>query len=167
MINELENEATGLEEIDPEQLDLEQPLELDGGDVVGVRRLMIRIQQLDRDAEAVKATKAAVVASYDDQLSKIEKTKAWLRSSLQAYVERHGNVKLPDVGTAYLQPGDPKVTVVDREAFRGEFEELFTKPAFDETAAKNYALEQIKAGHPLPPGVDVIPGGPQLRIRKA
>jgi hypothetical protein len=167
MLDELNHEATGLEEIDPEQLDLEQPLHLDSGDVVGLRRLMIRIQQLDADRERVKATKAAVVASYDDQLGRIAKTSQWLRSSLQAYVERFGKVQLPDVGTAYLQDGDPKVEVVDREAFKVEFGEMFTKPVFDETAAKRYALEQAKAGQPIAPGVDIVPGGPQLRIRKA
>lgn len=162
MINELQGEATGLDE-----LDLEQPLELNSDDVVGLRRVMIRLQQLDAEEERVKATKAAVVASYDGQLDRIGRDRAFLRSSLQAYVERYGKVQLPDVGTAYLQAGDPRIDVVDREAFKGEFADLFTKPTFDETAAKRYALEQIKEGHPLPPGVDVIPGGPQLRIRKA
>lgn len=163
MLRELNDDPTGLDEIDPSTA----PLELDAEDLPGVRSVMIRLQQLERAADKVEATKKAVTATYDEQLRRLDADRQWLRSSLQAWVERHGSAKFPDVGTAYLAKGDPKVTVEDRDAFKAELGDLFTKPVFDETGAKRYALEQAVKGNPIPAGVNVVPGGPRLQIRKA
>lgn len=162
MIPELNDEATGLDE-----LDLEAPLELEEGDLPALRSLLIRVQQLDRDEARVKATRDAVVQAYATQLDRIERDRVYLRSSLQAYVERHGKVQFPDVGTAYLAKGDPKVEVADRDALKAELGAMFTKDAFDETGARRYALEQALAGNAVPAGVNIVPGGPRLQIRRA
>lgn len=171
MLHELQDEETGYEEIDAET----PALDLGASDVVAVRAMMIRLQQLDRQTEKVQATRDAVVAAYAEQLDRIERDRQWLRSSLQAWLERYGEttktggrkIRFPDVGTASLAKGDPKVDVADREAFRGELGAMFTKEVFDETDAKRYALALALDGKPIPAGVNVVPGGPQLRIRKA
>lgn len=162
MIPELRDEATGLDE-----LNLEEPIAIEPGDIAAVRALMIRVQQLERDEDRVKRTRDAVVATYAAQLDRIERDRAYLRSVLQDYVERNGTVQLPDVGTAYLAKGDPKVEVADRDALKQALGAMFTKPAFDETAAKQYALGEATEGRPIPDGVNIVPGGPQLRIRNA
>lgn len=163
MLRELDDEPTGLDELDPATA----PLELDRDDLPAVRRVMIRLQQLEREIDRVDATKRAVAATYDEQLARLGADRQWLRSSLQAWVERNGTAKFPDVGTAYLAKGDPKVEVADRDALKRELGDLFTKATFDETGAKAYALEQALKGNPLPAGVNVVPGGPRLQIRKA
>lgn len=162
MIPELRDEATGLDE-----LNLEEPIAIEPGDIAAVRALMIRVQQLERDEDRVKRTRDAVVATYAAQLDRIERDRAYLRSVLQDYVERNGTVQLPDVGTAYLAKGDPKVEIADLDALKGELGAMFTKEAFDATAAKAYALARGLEGEAIPAGVNIVPGGPRLQIRKA
>lgn len=168
MIEDLLDEPTGLEDVQDEA-------ELDGLDELGVRRLMIRLLQLERDAARITKTKAAVVASYDEKLAAIERTTSMFRSSLQAWLERHGQrtktggrkVGFPDVATAYLQAGKPRIVVTDDQALQGQLGAMFTREVFDTTAAKAYALERALEGGEILPGVELEPGGPQLRIRKA
>lgn len=158
MLRELQDEPTGLEGID----DAFAPT-----DELAVRGILIRLEQLGRDAAKVKERRDAVAASYNDQLERIEEQTSWLRSSLQAWLERGGEAKFPDVGTAYLASGKPKIQVVDRDAFRAATGDVFVKETWDETWAKNYALEQALEQGEILPGVEIVPGGPELRVRKA
>lgn len=167
MLPDLYHENTGLDELDVDEESASAGFEIPEGDVRTLRRTMIRLAQLDRETDRVKATKAAVVASYDEALRKIDRDRRFLRSSLQAYVERHGQVKLPDVGTAFLQTGEPKVEVSDPDAFRDALADLFVRPVFDEAAARRYALERAVESGELVDGTTLVPGGPQLRLRKA
>lgn len=158
MLHELQDEPTGLEEVDATFAPTDE---------LSVRGILIRLEQLGRDAEKVKGRRDAVAASYDDQLARIEEQRAWLRSSLQVWLERGGEAKFPDVGTAYLAKGKPKVQVVDRDAFRAATGDVFVKLTWDETWAKGYALEQALEQGEILPGVELVPGGPELRVRKA
>jgi hypothetical protein len=155
MLNELFDEEV--------EVDLAEP----PVDELAVRNLLIRDAQLERDLGRVKKTKQAVAGSYDEKITALEGQRAAIRSSLQAYVERNGNVKFEDVGTAYLAKGEPKVEVEDAEAFREHLAAMFVKEVFDETAAKAYALERATAAGEILPGVKLVPGGPGLRIRKS
>lgn len=157
MLRELQDEPTGLDEV----ADAFEPQ-----DELAVRGILIRLEQLGRDEARVKATRDAVVGSYNDQLERIEDQKAWLRSSLQAWLERGGEAKFPDAGTAYLAKGKPKVQVVDRDAFRAATADVFVKETWDETWAKAYALERALEAGEIMPGVELVPGGPELRVRK-
>lgn len=158
MLRELQTEATGLEEIH----DAFEPQ-----DELAVRGILIRLQQLDADRERVEATKRAVVESYDQSLSAIAEQSDWLRRSLAAWVERNGTAKFPDVGTAFLATGKAKVRIVDRDAFREATKDVFVKETWDETWAKNYATERAVEDGELLPGVELVPGGPELRVRRA
>lgn len=148
----------------------EEPVELEAEeleDEMAVRSALIRIQQLEVDEERVKATRTAVVESYDRKLQEIEEQRRWLRQMLQAWVERHGKTSFPDVGTAYSRRGDPAIEVTDRTAFKKALGDVFTKQTFDETAAKAYALERVLDHGELVDGTRLRPGGPTLGIRKA
>lgn len=160
MLRELLDEPTGLDD-----LVVDDGFELQ--DELAVRSVLIRLQQLDQDAADVKRRRDAVRETYDRQLSSIEDQADWLRRSLAAWVERHGKTSFPDVGTAYLQRGGPKIRVVDRDAFRDATGDVFVKTAWDETWAKRYALEQALEAGEILPGVELVPGGPELRIRRS
>lgn len=140
-------------------------------DELALRALMIEDAKADRAIEKTKATRDAVAASYNDRIASFEARKQRVRSMLQAWLERQPDkkqkIRFEDVGTAYLAKGDPKVEVADRDALKQALGAMFTKPAFDETAAKTYALQEAVEGRAIPDGVNVIPGGPQLRIRKS
>lgn len=158
MLRELHEEPTGLEDVG----DAFEP-----ADELAVRGILIRLEQLGRDAEKIKARRDAVAAAYDDQLERISEQAEWLRRSLQAWLERGGEAKFPDVGTAYLQAGKPKIVVRDRDAFKAATADVFVKEVWDETWAKNYALEVALEQGEIMPGVEVVPGGPELRVRRA
>lgn len=139
-------------------------------DELALRALMIEDAKADRAIEKTKATRDAVAASYNDRIASFDARKQRVRSMLQAYLERQPGatkIRFEDVGTAYLAKGDPKVEVADRDALKQALGAMFTKPAFDETAAKQYALGEATEGRPIPDGVNIVPGGPQLRIRNA
>lgn len=140
-------------------------------DELALRSLMIEAAKAEREIEKVKRTRDTVANAYNDRIASIEARQQRVRSMLQAWLERQPDgqqkIRFEDVGTAYLAKGDPKVEVVDHDALKSALGAMFTKPSFDETAAKNYALEEATAGRPLADGVNIIPGGPQLRIRKA
>lgn len=159
MLHELMGETTGLEEVDLTQDAIEF------SDELAVRSAMIRLQQLRADAEKVKHTRDVVKDAYDSQLASIEDSASFIERSLQEYVERNGNVKLPDVGTAYLAKQGPRIKVVDRDAFRAATGEVFVKEQWDETWAKQYALDLAVNDGELMPGCVLEPGGPALRIR--
>lgn len=139
-------------------------------DDLALRQLMIEDAKADREIDRVKRTRDAVKASYDDRIASLQARKDRVRSMLQAYLERQpegAKVRFEDVGTAYLQKGDPKVEIADRDAVKEALGAMFTKEVFDETAAKAYALQEAIEGRPIPDGINIVPGGPQLRIRKS
>lgn len=159
MLRELLDEPTGLD-------DVGDSFEIQ--DELAVRSVLIRLEQLGRDADSVKRRRDAVVATYNDQLQRIDEQAEWLRRSLAAYVERTGEkVSFPDVGTAYLSKGKPKLRIVDRDAFRAATADVFVKETWDETWAKNYYLDRALETGEIPPGCELVPGGPELRVRKA
>lgn len=167
MLPELLNEPdVDLENIDVRMRGGEQPV-----DELAIRQLMIEDVKLQAQIGDVEKTKRAIAATYDDRIAKLEARRLRARALLQAWLERQPDgrqkIRFEDVGTAYLAKGDPKVEVADRDALKDELGAMFTKPTFDETAAKNYALEQALAGNAIPAGVNVIPGGPGLRIKRA
>lgn len=158
MLHELFDEETGLDGVDDVL-----PL----NDELAVRGVLIRLEQLGRDRDAVKRRRDAVTQAYDDQLGRISEQESWLRSSLQAWLEAGNEAKFPDAGTAYLQKGQPKIRVSDRDAFRAATADVFVKETWDETWAKSYALQLALESGEIMPGVELVPGGPELRVRKA
>lgn len=159
MLRELQDEPTGLEEV----RDAFVPQ-----DELAVRGILIRLEQLGREQAVVKGRRDAVTAAYNEQLERLADQEGWLRRSLQAWLEQPGNeAKFPDAGTAYLQKGKPKIKVVDRDAFREATADVFVKATWDETWAKDYALGLALESGEIMPGVELVPGGPELRVRKA
>lgn len=159
MLNELYDEETGIEPGDEDTFEITDELVL--------RSTMIRTFQLGREQDKVKATLDSVAHAYRAQLERLDREQERLRSSIAAYVERNGKQRFPDVGTAYLAEGKPKIEIVDRDALKAEVGDLFTKEQFDETGAKHYALEQATEHGVIVAGTELVPGGPRLQIRKA
>lgn len=158
MLHELQDEPTGLEEV----ADSFEPQ-----DELAVRGILIRLEQLGREQASIKQRRDAVAAAYNEQIERLADQEAWLRRSLAAWLEAGNEAKFPDVGTAYLQKGSPKIRVVDRDAFRDATGDVFVKETWDETWAKNYALQLALESGEIMPGVELVPGGPELRVRKA
>lgn len=159
MLNELLDEPVDLE---PEGLDIR--------DERALRSAMLRVAQLQRDAEVTKRRKKMVTETYDQELAQLERQEAMFRDSIETYIKRHNageKVRFPDVGTAYLGRVDPKIAITDRDAFEAALGALFTKPTFDETAAKQHALERAVETGELVPGTELIQADETLRIRKA
>lgn len=140
---------------------------LEEGDPFEARRLMIRLEQLERDEKTVKALKAGVVAEYDQRLKAIERQREEHRATLRSYVLRFGKASFPDVGTAYKRKTDPKIEVVDKEAFERELGAMFVKDVFDETAAKAYALDRALEEGVLVAGTELVPAGEDVTVRKS
>lgn len=153
-------EDTGLDEI-------EGAFEIEGE--WQLRSAMIRLQQLDADTDVTKRRKQMVVSAYDRDLERLAEQARELRTSIEAYLVNHGGekVRFPDVGTAYLAKSDPKIEIVDEDAFKAATEAAFTKPVFDATSAKAYALEQALETGEIIPGTELKPAGKRLAIRKA
>lgn len=139
-------------------------------DVVTARRLMIAIRQLAKEIEQTKATKQAVLASYDAKVQTLEERKAKAEGYLRDFLlNANGGEKLalPDVGTAYLVKSKPKIEIVDKAVVESVFGALFTKTVFDPTAFKKATLERIQAGYEIPEGCEFVPETQDLRIREA
>lgn len=141
--------------------DLAELSELDG------RRAMIRLRQLERDHKRAKETKAAVAAEYDRKIETIEREQERTRATLRALVFRFGKLSFPDVGTAYKRKTDPKLEVVDKDAFEAELGAMFVKTEFDMTAAKQFALDQALEDGVIVPGTELVPAGEDITVRKA
>lgn len=156
MLNDLYDEPIDLDDPDVAELS-----ELDG------RRAMIRLWQLERDIEKTKKTKKAVAEEYDRRLDSLDREKERVRQTLRALVTRFGKISFPDVGTAFERRVDPKIEVVDKEAFERELGAMFRKDSFDETAAKNFALEQALDDGVIIPGTELVPAGHDITVRKA
>jgi hypothetical protein len=133
-----------------------------------LRLALVRLEQLQRDEETMKRRKQMVVATYEQELAGIARQRDELRRSIEGYLVTHGGekVRFPDVGTAYLTSTDPKIEVVDKAAFEAALGDLYTKPVFDMTAAKGYALDRALEGE-LVAGVEFVPAGKTLGIRRA
>lgn len=153
-------EDTGLDEIDG-------AFEIEGE--WHLRSAMIRLQQLEHDASVTKRRFEMIASSYKRDLERLAEQERELRASIHAYLVNHGGekVRFPDVGTAYLAAADPKIEIVDTDAFKAATEAAFTKPVFDEAAAKRYALEQALESGEIIPGTELKPAGKRLQIRKA
>lgn len=155
-----------LPELYDEQVEIPEQV----ADVVSARRLMISIRQLAKEIEQTKATKAAVVASYDAKVDTLEERKTKAEGYLRAYLTNaNGGEKLalPDVGTAYLATSKPKIEIVDKATVESVFGTLFTKAVFDLTAFKKSALENALDTGEIPPGCQFVPETQDLRIREA
>lgn len=135
--------------------------ELDG------RRAMIRLRQLERDHKRTKATKAAVADEYDRKLAGIEREQERIRATLRALVFRFGKLTFPDVGTAYKRRTDPKIEIVDMDAFKAELGAMFVKTEFDAASAKQFALDQALEDGVIVPGTELVPAGEDITVRKA
>ncbi len=155
-----------LHELYDEQVEIPEQV----ADVVSARDLMIGIQQIKKEIETVKQTKAAVLASYDARLDTLEERKARAEGHLRDYlVNANGgeNLALPDVGTAYLATAEGKVIVSDKKAASNVYLARFSKPTFDETAFKKWAGEHFIETGEILEGCEYVPAALDLRIREA
>lgn len=158
--DEVYAEDTGLDEIDDSYVI---------ADEWQLRSTMIRLEQIARDTATTKRRLAMIADSYKRDLERLAEDERVLRASVHAYLVNNGGekVRFPDVGTAYLASGNPKIEIEDAEAFKAATEAAFTKSVFDETGAKAYALEQALETGEIVPGTRLIPAGKTLAIRKA
>lgn len=158
--DEVYAEDTGLDEIDDTYVI---------ADEWQLRSTLIRLEQIGRDTAVTKRRLAMITDSYKRDLERLAADERVLRASVTAYLLNHGGekVRFADVGTAYLTSGNPKIVVEDADAFKAATEAAFTKPVFDETAAKAYALEQALEQGEIVPGTRLEPAAKTLAIRKA
>jgi len=143
-------------------------------DELGVRRLLRRLAYLKREADTLQALKRAVVAKYDEATSKRTDESDEIRQLLQTHLERvdGGKVKVPDVGTAYLSKRQPKLNVVDREAFvewaTGEYADKVLQQVFDDVGARALATARVvNDGEVPPPGTEFVPERREVSVRAA
>lgn len=147
------------------------PREGDLETLVDVRATMILEAQLAEKVEKTKATRRAVVDSYDHEIAALEERREGYRGQIERFLERTGeNAEFPDVGTAYLASTPEKVDLVDEAAIpadvRNVFEKTRTETALDRAAVKAFALEKLRETGELLPGFEFVPESKALRIRK-
>lgn len=157
-----------LPELYDEQVEIPEQV----ADVVSARDLMIGIQQIKKEIETVKQTKAAVLASYDARLDTLVERKARAEGHLHDYlINANGGEKLslPDVGTAFLAKVDAKVAIADKKAAEAKYGAQFRKSTttFDETRFKEWALKRVTTTGEIPEGCAYVPETQDLRIREA
>jgi hypothetical protein len=141
-------------------------------DEMAIRQLMIEDAKIDVEVDRVKRTRDAVAATYNDRLTALEARRARARTLLQAWLERQPEgrqkIRFADVGTAYLAKGDPKVEVADRDALplrartTSSRSRRSTRPPRRATRSRRRSTAR-----PIPAGVNVVPGGPRLQIKRA
>lgn len=132
-----------------------------------IRTLMIRRKQIEREREQVSAIRDAVVATYNDKLSRLDYNERMIRLRLEGFVHAHGTTSFPDVGTAYMREVDPKIDVEDTSAAnRWAKENGFTKAAPDLTAAKKSFLRDGQVP-PEESGMVFVPARQTLVVRDA
>lgn len=108
---------------------------------VEIRRLLIRLRQIDRDRAKVKEIRDAVVASYAEKIGRFDADEKRTRESLYAFCRVHGTASFPDVGSAYLSSQGPKIEVQDStRAKNWSKAQGYTKLEADITAAKKALL---------------------------
>lgn len=158
MLKELHDEA-----VVPREGDLET--------LVDVRATMILEGQIASKIEKTKATKRAVVDSYDHEIAALEERREGYRGQIERFLEASGeNAEFPDVGTAYLATEPEKMELVDAAAIPDDLRKTFTLThtveKLDVAAVKSEALERLRETGELVPGFDLKPETKSLRIRK-
>jgi hypothetical protein len=135
--------------------------------ITEIRRMMIRLRQVDREREKLTELRNAVVAPYNERIARYNSDEQVIRARLQAFVEAYGNAAFPDVGTAYLQTQKAKVDVVDAsKAKKWATDNGFVKEEADVTAAKN-SLRDAGEVPPEESGMEWVPERAVLAIRDA
>ena len=169
LVDEVENDRAPVVDL------LLQAEQIQVGDVrldeLGVRRLLRRLAYLQREADTLKALQTGIVAKYRDAIGKRDDEATQIRSLLQVHLETvdGGKVKVPDVGTAFLSRRQPKVEVVDREAFmEWAREQGHLVEVVDEAAARAAATAAVvNNGEVAPPGLAFVPERREPNVRWA
>lgn len=132
-----------------------------------VRHLLLRLIDLERRRDLVKAQAADITSIYRTKVAGIEEQIERARDSIHVCITRKGDrVVWPDLGAAYLTKKGASVEVTDRERFQAwAFDRAFVKPVLDESAAKRAAVESVEAGEEIPPGVDYVAASERLTVR--
>ena len=159
-----------------------------------VRALMVRVNQLARQAEQVEEIRDAVTERYDAKVDALARQAARLRAAIEAYLlnfNRGEKLAFPDVGTAFLRKTGGKPKVIDAEAFEkwllSNIDDCtrvpYKLPVFDKTAAlklvqgeggryfidtgRNAILDRDTGEVVQPDGVEVEPVGKALTLKAA
>lgn len=101
------------EEFEPEEVERVLLLAPGDIDIGGIRMLAIRIKQIEHQRAKNAAIKAAVVATYDERDATLADQEERAKRRLEEAIGIVGKVRMPDVGTVYLQNVSAKVEVAD------------------------------------------------------
>lgn len=161
-----------LEELQGEQVDVTADLAADPTslDELAVRRMLIRLQQLEAEANQVHAVGQAVAATYAERVQALRAQATDIRANVQRYIEhvRGGDkVVYPDVGTAYLTKRKPRLYVSNQAEVEDWAGDKFYKRTLDTQAVLAYADGQAQASGELLPGIGRQPATTTLAVRSA
>lgn len=90
-------------------------------DLLTIRRMLQRMLQLKRDGAQLDGLRKRIAEQYTEQVTRFDDEYQGLRAQVADWITRFNGkepVRLPDIGTAYLQGKDakPKMHLVSQEA---------------------------------------------------
>lgn len=96
------------------------PAEADKWDLLNIRRMLLRMLQLRRERNVVDTLRKQVAEQYTERVAALDTEYEGIRTQVQDWITRFNGgdkVRLPDVGTAYLQGkgAQPKMVLASQE----------------------------------------------------
>lgn len=171
-------QAAMLHELYDEEVELPYPVEVlphledaqvQALELAQVRRMLIRLRQLQADQEQAVATKRAVVATYDDRIATLDTQIDALKEGLLSVLVRgpHGTkLTFPDAGRINLSTAGGNVVLDSKEEAVTAHGYMFTRPVVDEAAMNSWAREYTKEHGQPPKGYAVAPRRKVLVVAK-
>jgi hypothetical protein len=140
-------------------------------DVYEARKLLLNLQDIEREQGQVKDLKKRVAQDYDDHIAKLEEEKQEIRNVLSGFVQLHGKTIVPDVGTVFVQNRKARLSVVDDDkaiaaALRWDVPGArLWKPALVKSEFLKVATERLETTGEVADGTELLPAGASVAIR--
>lgn len=148
-----------------EPVSMDRPMDIVEDDMT-CRDAMIDIHRIGQEAVRLRTLIAAITERYRKELAELDEREDFLREQIARYLEitEQKSVNFPDIGRATLRRTPDKVLIADMDVVKQEYGERFVKPAFDETAFKQWAKERWLMDGELVRGIRALPEGRQVAL---
>lgn len=134
-----------------------------------VRRMLVRLRQLERDQAQVQAARDAVVDSYTQRLTEIADQVAMLRGNLLSVLERGPfgtKLDFPDAGKLHLSTVAASLKLANQEAAVGTYGYRFSRAVCDVPAMNKWAKEHYTSTSQVPEGYELVPSRKTLVVKQ-
>lgn len=147
------------------------PFDPQGAELLDVRRRLVRLRQLEREAAQLANLRKAVVAEYERRELELQQQAQALRGDLQAALERGPfgtKLQFPDAGAIHLTTVPARLQLASQEEAVSTYGFRFLKPQQTDVPAMNkWAAEHFKATGEVPAGYEPVAAHKTLVVKSA